>query len=451
MSNRRLTKSSVDAIEAPIGKDSFVWDTELRGFGVRITPKGVKSFVLQYRMKGKPARRMTIGSFGNPWTVETARKEAERRLIKIRQGLDPVEEERQRVAAKQRQADEERQRIADEDRRRAEAETFAFAAYADTFVTVYLKTNWRDSWKTAEGILNAAKAHFDKSIRDITRADVVQHLDRYNDRPGMKKLVHSTFRKFFNWAEDRGDIDRSPIDRMKAPKAVAARRRVLSAEEIIAAWHAAGDLGSLWRPYIRLLLCTMARREEVASMDWAEIDLNMAMWELPAERAKNDQSHRIPLNALALDELRSLAVARKGLVFTTTGKTGISGFSKMKRTLDEKMLAILRDRATKRGENPETIELREWRLHDLRRTGTTNLQALGIPVEVTEAILNHISGTTAGVAGVYNLYRYDAEKRAALDKWSKQLSFLVRDRQTDQTVPIDHDNIVAAEVQEASA
>lgn len=432
MSNRRLTKTSVDAIETPAGKDCFVWDTELRGFGVRTTPRGVKSFVLQYRMKGRPARRMTIGGFGNPWTVETARKEAERRLIKIRQGIDPVEEERQRIET-------ERRKIVEEDRQRLETEIFAFAAYAETFVDLYLKANWQDSWKTAEGILNAAKIHFDKSIRDITRADVVQHLDRYNDRPGMKKLVHSTFRKLFNWAEDRGDIDRSPIDRMKAPKAVASRRRILSPEEIIAAWHAAADLGSLWRPYIRLLLCTMARREEVANMDWAEIDLDAAMWELPSERAKNDQPHRIPLNALAIEELRSLAVARKGLVFTTTGKTGISGFSKMKKTLDGKMLVILRDRAAKRGEKPETVDLPEWRLHDLRRTGTTNLQALGIPVEVTEAILNHISGTTAGVAGVYNLYRYDAEKRIALDKWSKQLSFLVRSHHAQSSLRIDQE------------
>ncbi|NIJ64251.1 integrase [Sphingomonas leidyi] len=433
MANRRLTKTSVDAIEALVGKDSFVWDTELRGFGVRTSPKGVKSFVLQYRMKGKPARRMTIGGFGNPWTVETARREAERRLIKIRQGLDPVEEERLRIEEEARREEEEAQRIADEARRRADAETFAFGTYAETFVDVYLKANWQDSWKTAEGILNAAKPHFDKSIRDITRADVVQHLDRYNDRPGMKKLVHSTLRKLFNWAEDRGDIERSPIDRMKAPKAVAARRRILSPEEVIAVWHAAAELGSLWRPYIRLLLCTMARREEVANMDWAEVDLDAAMWQLPAERAKNDQPHRIPLNVLALSELESLAVARKGFVFTTTGKTGISGFSKMKKALDEKMLGLLRDRAAKRGEKPESVELPQWRLHDLRRTGTTNLQALGVPVEVTEAILNHISGTTAGVAGVYNLYRYDPEKRSALDKWSKQLTILVRNADSPLT------------------
>ncbi|WP_449473007.1 tyrosine-type recombinase/integrase [Sphingobium chungangianum] len=427
MVNLRLTKTSVDAIPMPVGKDSFVWDTELKGYGVRTTPKGVKSFVLQYRMKGKAARRLTIGGFGNPWTVETARKEAERRLIKIRQGIDPIEEERRQRAEERRRADEEAQRIVEDARQKADAEAFAFSAYVETFVDLYLKTNWRDSWKTAAGILRAAKPHFDKSVRDITRTDIVQHLDRYNDRPAMKKLVHSTFRKLLNWAEDRGDIDRSPIDRMKAPKPVPARRRVLSPEELIAVWHASAQLAPLWRRYIRLLICTLARREEVAGLDRSEIDMAEAMWELPAERAKNDQTHRIPLNALAMAELRETVIkgVTKGLIFTTTGDTGVSGFSKMKRALDEHMLAILRGRAAKRGEDPELVELRPWRLHDLRRTGTTNLQALGVPVEVTEAILNHISGTTAGVAGVYNLYRYDAEKRAALDKWSKQLWSLV--------------------------
>lgn len=433
MANRKLTKTSVDALGAPESKDLFVWDTELRGFGVRVTPKGFKSFVLQYRMKNKASRRMTIGGFGTPWTVETARKEAERRLLKIRQGIDPAEEERLRAEEQLRREEERTQEEAERARQDAEnallakqAETLAFENYADTFVEIYLKGNWPDSWKTAEGILNAAKPFFKKSIKDVVRADIVEHLDRYNDRPGMKKLVHSTFRKLLNWAEDRGVIERSPIYRMKAPKAVPARRRVLSAEEIIAVWQAAGDMGQLWRPYIRLLLCTIARREEVAGLDRSEINMTSAMWELPPERAKNNQPHRIPLNELALIELRSLDVVGRGLLFTTTGTTTVSGFSKMKKVLDEKMLSILKARAAERGEDPATVELVPWRLHDLRRTGTTNLQALGVPVEVTEAILNHISGTTAGVAGVYNLYRYDREKRFALDKWSKQLTLLIR-------------------------
>lgn len=419
MANIRLTKKVVDAAEPLGSSDTFLWDTELRGFGLRVTAKGIKSYVLQYRMKGKPARRMTLGGHGNPWTVETARKEAERRLIKIKQGIDPAEEARAEAEAEQRAKEEQ-------ERKNREAEIYAFGTYADEFVKLYLKPNWKDSWRSGEGVLNAVKPHFEKTLPEIRRSDVVELLDSYSDRPGMKKLVHSVLRKLFNWAVDRGDLDRSPIDRMKAPKTPAPRRRVLTPEELIALWHACADLGDLWRPFIRLLICTLQRREEVASLDWSEIDLGTSMWQLPLERAKNDHPHRVPLNALAIAELRSLSPKPRGLVFTTTGETGISGFSKMKRRLDELMLKQLRSRAEERRENPDEIELVPWRLHDLRRTGTTNLQALGVPVEVTEAILNHISGTTAGIAGVYNLYRYEDEKRKALASWSRQLNRLVR-------------------------
>ncbi|MCK9549764.1 site-specific integrase [Aquamicrobium sp.] len=418
MANQRLTKKVVDAAETPTKNDAFIWDTELKGFGLRITPRGVKSYVLQYRMKGQPARRMTLGGHGNPWTAETARKEAERRLIKIKQGIDPVEEERQKV-------EHEKRRIAEEERKQREAEALAFDTYADLFVELYLKASWKDTWKSGEGVLKAVKPHFQKALPEITRSDVVELLDGYSDRPGMKKLVHSVLRKLFNWAVDRGDLDRSPIDRMKAPKTPPARKRVLSPEEVVALWHACADLGDLWRPFIRLLICTLQRREEVAGLDWSEIDFDTAMWQLPLERAKNDHPHRVPLNALALVELRSLGEKARGLVFTTTGKTPVSGFSKAKKKLDELMLKKLRDRAEQRGEDPEEIMLAPWRLHDLRRTGATNLQALGVPVEVTEAILNHISGTTSGIAGVYNLYKYEDEKRRALLTWSEQLTRLV--------------------------
>jgi integrase len=156
-------------------------------------------------------------------------------------------------------------------------------------------------------------------------------------------------------------------------------------------------------------------------MDWAEIDLDAAEWTLPAERAKNDEPHIIPLNALALNEIRALHPQAKGLVFSTTGTTPVSGFSKAKRALEVSMFAIMRRRAAERGADPEGVQIPEWRLHDLRRTGATNLQALGIPIEVTEAVLNHISGTRAGVAGIYNRYKYEPQKQAALQAWAERL------------------------------
>lgn len=409
--NQRLTKRSVEAVAPPSKGDAFVWDTELKGFGVRVTSAGVRSYVLQYRLRGQAARRITLGRHGSPWTTELARREAERRLIEVRQGVDPAEQAK-RNAAEKRRAEQE-------------AQLLSFERYMDRFVELYLKPNWR-TWRAGENALRPAKRAFaGRTIRDVSRADVAGFLDGYTDRPGAKKLLHSLLRKLFNWAADRGDLTVSPIASMKAPKTIPARRRVLTPEELVAIWCATEKMGGFWRPLVRLLILTLQRRDEVASLDWSEIELASAVWDLPSERTKNGQPHRVPLSDLAIEELRKLEPKRAGLLFSTTGSTAVSGFTKAKRKLDELALAELRKRAERRGEDGATISLQPWRLHDLRRTGATNLQALGIPVEVTEAVLNHVSGTTGGIAGVYNRYRYDAEKEAALTAWAAHLSKLV--------------------------
>jgi hypothetical protein len=89
------------------------------------------------------------------------------------------------------------------------------------------------------------------------------------------------------------------------------------------------------------------------------------------------------------------------------------------------MKKIMAARQQARGGECAPIIVPEWRLHDIRRTGATNLQSLRIPIEVTEAVLNHISGTRAGVAGIYNRYKYEPEKRAAMDAWGKRLGELL--------------------------
>jgi hypothetical protein len=140
---------------------------------------------------------------------------------------------------------------------------------------------------------------------------------------------------------------------------------------------------------------------------------------------KNKLDHLTPCNGEVRETLAVLGYKRAGLIFTTTGKTGVSGFSKAKAALDKRMLRILRTRAEQRGEDVTHIDdatlLPPWRFHDLRRTGVTALQAMGVPVEVTEDLLAHTSGTRGGVAGVYNKYRYLPEKRVALDLWGEFL------------------------------
>ena len=406
MSNRPITLRTIDAIKLCPAGDVYTWDPNLRGFGLRVTPKGVKSYVLQYRVHGGPSRRKTIGIHGSPWTTQTARKEAERLLMIVRQGIDPVEAQRE---AKRKE------------------KALNIAAYCDVFVDLYLQPHWPDTWPEAMRTLeNVVKPRWGKrSLLSLKRADMVKLMDEYADRPGRKKYVHSLLRKMFNWAVDRDDIEVSPLAGMKAPKAVASRRRVLNKEELVCLWKACDQVGWPWGPYVRLLILTMQRRQEVAEMDWSEIDLVAKTWTLPAERAKNGEAHIVPLTNLAIEQLKAMQPKASGLVFTTTGNTAVSGFSKAKRTLDTEMIAIMKERQRTGTGGVTVVSIAEWRLHDIRRTGATNLQALGIPIEVTEAVLNHISGTRAGVAGIYNRYKYEPEKRTALEAWDQRLQELV--------------------------
>jgi integrase len=408
MANQSITIRTVEASKPCPGRDVYNWDSGLRGFGLRVTPKGVKSYVLQYRVDGGPARRTTIGIHGSPWTPQRARKEAERLLMLVRQGVDPVEQARN---AKRRE------------------KMLNFSSYCDQFVELYLQSNWPDTWPEQQRILeNVLKPRWGKkALTALKRADMVKLIDDYADRPGSRKVIHSLLRKLFNWAVDREDIDISPLAGMKAPKACPSRRRVLGHEELICLWQATGQASWPWGPFVRLLLLTMQRRQEVAEMDWSEIDLEARTWTLPAERAKNDEAHIIPLTDMAVAELAALHPRERGFVFSTTGTTPVSGYSKAKRLLDERMLKVMQRRKKDRGGDPQSIKLDDWRLHDLRRTGATNLQALGIPIEVTEAVLNHISGTRAGIAGIYNRYKYEPEKRAALEAWGTRLEELLKE------------------------
>lgn len=407
MSNQSITIRTIEAAKPCTDRDVFTWDNSLKGFGLRVTPKGVKSYVLQYRTNGGPARRMTIGIHDSPWTTQTARKEAERLLMLVKQGVDPVEEAR---SAKRRE------------------KVLNFSSYCDQFVELYLQSNWPDTWPKQQRILeNVFKPRWGKkALTALKRADMVKLMDDYADRPGSRKVIHSLLRKLFNWAVDREDIEISPLAGMKAPKACASRRRVLGQEELICLWQATGQTSWPWGPFVRLLLLTIQRRQEVAEMDWSEIDLEARTWTLPAERAKNDEAHIIPLTDMAVAELEALNPQKRGFVFSKTGTTPVSGYSRAKRILDERMLKVMQSRQMQRGGDAQSVKIDAWRLHDLRRTGATNLQALGIPIEVTEAVLNHISGTRSGVAGIYNRYKYEPEKRKALETWSKRLGELLK-------------------------
>ena len=164
-------------------------------------------------------------------------------------------------------------------------------------------------------------------------------------------------------------------------------------------------------------------------MRWSELDLAARVWRLPASRVKNARAHEVPLSDAAVEIIQGLpriGDVKDGYVFTTTSFSPVSGFSRAKRAIDRTIIEIMREEAEARGNNPDSVTaLLGWRLHDLRRTVATSLQKLGVRLEVTEAILNHVSGSRAGIVGVYQRHEYAAEKRAALDAWARRLEAIV--------------------------
>ena len=190
---------------------------------------------------------------------------------------------------------------------------------------------------------------------------------------------------------------------------------------------------------MHLLLLTGQRLREVAEAPWTEFDLEKRQWLLPGgERTKNGLPNLVPLSDQALAILKGLPVvsSKRRLLFTTTGETPVSGFSKTKAKLDGRMLAAMRRDAEEAGIDPDevAVALAPWTLHDLRRTVASGCQRLGIKLEVTEAILNHVSGSRGGLVGVYQVYRYDTEKADALAAWGRHVEAVVHGTATASNV-----------------
>lgn len=412
MATGKITKTAVDAM-APGSRDAFLWDTEVRGFGLKVTKAGSRVYILQYRMggRGTTTQRYTIGKHGSPWTPESARTEAKRLLQRVDQGENPMA------------AYKEAQRISTE---------LAFEAFASRFLEDYVRHEWRKSYGFAESILrlHVTPVLKGKPLPSITRADLVALLDKIPpEKPALRRNVYAVVRRLFRWAVGRG-IERSPLEGFEAPSAAASRDRTLADWELRLAWIASGQLGYPFGPMCRLLTGTGQRRDEVSGLDWKELDRATARWVLPGERAKNGVANIIHLSKPMVAELDAIAGGdkwpRRGLVFTTTGKTPVSGYSRAKSRLDRLMLKIAAKEATEAGDDPTHVEIAPWRIHDFRRTMATGMQRLGIRFEVIEACENRISGTSKkGVAGTYQRHDWATEKMQAFDRWGAHVVGLI--------------------------
>jgi len=232
-------------------------------------------------------------------------------------------------------------------------------------------------------------------------------------------LASSIYR--FGITRELGNIASNPCQFIKPSEfvgAMAPRQRVLADSEISLIWQATtgairNGIESTYPggPFVRFLLLTAVRRSEAARMAWAEVDLDNALWVIPAQRTKTGASHEVPLSGMAVDLLKSLPRFAGDFVFSATGgRASIKGFGKFKDTIDARTAELA------------PPGLAQWRFHDLRRSARTNLSSLGISPFIAELVIGHAQ---KGVHKVYDIHRYQAEKRDALERWANRLRDIV--------------------------
>jgi integrase len=283
------------------------------------------------------------------------------------------------------------------------------AAFAGEYIERHAKLH-KKSWREDERLLrhDALPALGDMRIDAVTRRDIVLFLDAIRDRGAgvVANRALAVTRRMFAFAVERGVIEASPFTGIRASREIP-RARTLADDEQLSLWTATAPgspgIEPATRMALRLLLLTGARASEVCGASWDEINTGTAEWVIPVERTKNGREHRIPLSDPAMEIVAEAAGLRTGSWLlpapSSEGHVTASG--------------VLQ--AAQRILGPGVT------VHDLRRSVATGLQRLGVRLEVTEAILNHVSGTRAGVVGIYQRHDWSAEKRAALDAWARHV------------------------------
>jgi integrase len=416
-----LTKRNVDAAGALPGPDgaprrTIHFDRDVKGFGLLVTPAGSKSFVAQYRAgrgRAAPTRRVTIGPLGT-WTPDEARAEARRILGEAARGGDPAAE---RAAGRRGGHDgaPSLARVVEDWLRRDQAGNRSRDGVE------------RIMRREVIPVLGA------RPFAEVRKRDLIALVEGIADRgvPIMANRVLAHTKRLFRWAAGRDLIETDPAAHVEKPGKVVRRDRVLADGELVAVWRAAEGAAGPFGAGVRLLIATGARREEVFGAEWAEVEAGHACLRLPPARNKAKEPRAIPLSPLALGVLEGLP--RPGrFVVSSRGDRPYGNAGRGKAALDA---AVARRRAAARlgrglrpGERPDPADgLPPWRLHDLRRTVATGLQRLGARLEAIEAVLGHVAGSRAGIVGVYQRHRFEAEAREALDAWGAHVQRLLDD------------------------
>lgn len=412
--------------------------SEGNGFTIRVLPSGRKPWLYIYSFEGK-RRELSLGTYPEV-TLETARSRFEAARLKVKNGIDPIAEHEAEAEA----------------RRNAPTMKDLCEEYVERHAKRFKRT-----WEEDRRILNrdVLPAWGSRKAADIVKRDVIKLLEGIVDRgsPGMANNTFQVVRKMFNFAVERDIIRFTPCAGLKLPSPKNARDRVLSDQEIRTVWHNLEEcaISDHMKYALRLTLVTAQRPGEVIRLHTSEID--GGWWHKSAAQTKNATAHRVPLSPLAL-EIIAQAVAKTKLLRGLRDEEEYSGYifpspryleGEKPMTQHSMIIAVARGLGRpvvsgkgKRPVDPDepqptanTLGVPPFTPHDLRRTAATCMAEAGEMDEVIDAILNHVK---QGVIKVYNLYRYDKEKRLALESWARKLTSIISGKPSGKVISLLH-------------
>jgi integrase len=455
------------------GKRYTLWDVSVRGFGVRVSDKGARTFVLKTRYPGGDhASNRALGEYApltdeqrdaakaayealptedrkaltldhyllkkyGATTLAAAREKAKQWRALIEGDIDPAEsEEQEREATREKRAN-------------------TFSAVAEAFIAGKLPGERKRKEVERDIRREFIPAWGKWPITDISEAAIAALITAKSQKtPSQARNLLGTAKRLFQWAVDRRayGIKASPAAHLK-PAALCGEKtavdRVLENDELRAFWRAAKRLPYPYGPIYQLLALSGLRLNEVAdaqwsefdpavlqairqrrdgeAIDWSKIDPENLIWTIPAARmkgkntgARKARAHVVPLTLDILAVLEPLRVFKRGdfLFSTTLGESPVWMSDKIKKKLDARMLAALRLIVRKAGGDPVRATIQRWTNHDIRRTVRTGLSRLRLPTDVCEAVLAYVR---PGIEGTYNTHAYLDEKREALAQWAQEL------------------------------
>ncbi len=405
----RLTDRSIEALRPRVARYE-VWDEARKGFGVRVTPRGVKSFIWVYHFNGKP-RRLTFGRYPHLALADAGVRLAEAKQL-LDKGIDPGS-----LAVSERSAERSAEIVAD-----------LVAVYLDRYARPRKRSAAEDERILGKDVLSRWAA---RKVKDITRRDVVMLLNAIVDRgaPIQANRTLTILRRMFKFAVSQAIIETSPCDRIEPPSSENQRDRALSEDEIRLVWQvlATASMEPNARRILRLMLVTGQRKGEVMGIHVCEVDFDKGVWTLPASRAKNGREHLVPLSTLARQVLAENVANDLGFLFPSK----LTGYPYRGQSIDHATRYLFDPRPPSKPRKslsqlcrapPLAGAMERFTPHDLRRTVATRMREMGISRSDVKMILNHVE---SDVTARYDKYDGLAEKRQAMEIWGRRLEDIV--------------------------